>query len=134
MRYPYSGKICFWTKIFQNDKIFSEFEQIRRNVCHFEIFWSKNRFFSYTSSTSTYSLLMETLAGRKLYIFGFVMVIYACSGIYKAFRQVLDDQKAQKHHENHLAATFCTSRKYFWENEVLKGKISSKLRNSTWVG
>jgi len=78
--------------------------------------------------------LIGTLSGGKLYIFGFVMVIYACSSISEAFHQVLDDQKAQKHHENHLAATFCTSRKYFWENEVVEGKMSSKLGNSTWVG
>ena len=62
------------------------------------------------------------------------MVIYASSGIAEAFHQILDSQKAQKHHENHLAATFCTSRKYFWENDVLEGRMSSKLGNSTWVG
>ena len=91
----------------------SEFEQIQRNFCHFEIFGLKNRFFSYTSSASTRSLLIGTLAGGKLYIFGFFMVIYALSSISEAFHQVLDDQKAQKHHENHLAATFCNNRKYF---------------------
>jgi len=62
------------------------------------------------------------------------MVSYACSVISEAFHQVLDDQKAQKHHENHLAATFCNNRKYFWENEILRGQMSSKLGNSTWVG
>ena len=31
-RYPYSGKICFWTKIFQSDKNFSEFAQILSKV------------------------------------------------------------------------------------------------------
>jgi len=112
----------------------SEFEQIWRNFCHFEIFWPKNRFFRYTSSVSTRSLLIETPVGGKLYIFGFFMVIYAFSIIAEAFHQVLDDQKTQKHHANHLAATFCTTRKYFWENEVLEGKMSSKLKSSTWVG
>jgi len=112
----------------------SEFEKIRRNFCHFEIFWPKNRFFSYTSSASTRSLLIGTLAGGKLYIFGFFMVGYACSSISKEFHQVLDDQKGQKHHENHLSYTFCTSRKYFCENEALEGKMSSKLKHSTWVG
>ena len=112
----------------------SEFEQIRRNFCHFEIFGLKNRFFSYTGSTSICSLLFGTLAEGNICIFGFFMVIYACSSISEAFHQVIDDQKAEKHHENHLAATFCTSRKYFWENEVLEGQMSSKLRNSTWIG
>ena len=112
----------------------SEFEQIRRNFCHYEIFWSQNRFFNYTSSASMRSLLIGTLVGGKLCIFVFVMVSYACSVIAEAFHQILDDQKVQKHHENHLAATFFTSRKYFWENEFLEGKMSFKLRNSTWVG
>ena len=111
-----------------------KFEKIRRNFCHFEIFWSKNRFFSDTGSASICSLFFGTLAEGNLCIFGFFMVSYACLGIAEAFHQILDDQKAQKHHENHLAATFCTSRKYFWENEVLEGKLSSKLGNSTWVG
>ena len=112
----------------------SEFEQIRRNFCRFEIFWSKNRFFSYTSSASMCSLFFGTLSEGNLCIFGFFMVIYAFSSISEAFHQVLDDQKAQKHHENHLVATFCTSRKYFWENDVLEGKMSSKLGNYNWVG
>ena len=68
-----------------------------------------------------------TLAEGNICIFGFFMVSYASSGITEAFHQILDGQKAQKHHENHLAATFCTSRKYFWENEVLEGKMSSKF-------
>ena len=80
------------------------------------------------------SLLFEELSGGKLYIFGFVMKIYVCSEIAEAFHQDLDGQKAQKHHENHLAATFSNSRKYLWENAVLRGKMSSKLQNSTWVG
>ena len=74
------------------------------------------------------------LAGGDLYIFGFFMVKYASSEVNLAFQQNLDGQTAQKHHENHLAATFCTSRKYLWENEVLEGQINSKFRNSTWVG
>ena len=86
------------------------------------------------SSASTRSLMIGTLAGGKLYIFGFFMEIYACSSMAKAFHQVLDDQKGKKHHENHLSATFCTSRKYLWENEVLEGKMSLKLGNSTWAG
>ena len=112
----------------------SKFEQIQRNVCHFEIFWSKNRFFRYTGSASICSLLFRTLSEGNLCIFGFFMVSYAFLGISEAFHQILDGQKAQKHHENHLAATFCSSRKYFWENEVLEGKMSSKLGNYTWVG
>ena len=80
------------------------------------------------------SLFFGTLAEGNICIFGFFMTIYASSGIAEEFHQILDGQKAQKHHENHLAATFCTSRKYFWENEVLAGQMSSKLRNSTWVG
>ena len=63
-----------------------------------------------------------TLAEGNLCIFGFFMISYASSGISEAFHQILDGQKAQKHHENHLAATFCTSRKYFSENEVWRGK------------
>ena len=111
----------------------SKFEQIQRNFCHFEIFWSKNRFFSYTSSASTCSLFFGTLAEGKIYISRFFMVIFACSSISKAFHQVLDDQRAQKHHENHLSATFCNNRKYLWENKVLEGQMSSKLGNSTWA-
>jgi len=111
-----------------------EFEQIRRNFCHFEIFGLQNRFFSPTRSALTQALMIGTLAGGKLYSFGFVMVSYAFYTMAKAFHQVLDDQKGQKHHENHLSATFCTSRKYLWENEVLEGKMSSKLGNSTWAG
>jgi len=78
--------------------------------------------------------MIRTLVGGKLYIFGFVMVSYACSSMAEAFHQVLDDQKGQKHHENHLSTTFCTNRKYLWENEVLEGQMSSKLGNSTWAG
>ena len=111
-----------------------EFEQIRRNFCHFEKFWSQNKFFSPTRSASTRSLMIGTLDEGKIYIFGFFMVIYAFYSISEAFHQVLDGQRAEKHHENHIAATFCTSRKYFWENEALEGKMSSKLGNSTWVG
>ena len=74
------------------------------------------------------------LAGGDFYIFGFVMVKYASSEVNLAFQQNLDGQTAQKRHENHLAATFYTSRKDLWENEVLKGQINSKFRNSTWVG
>ena len=108
--------------------------QIYSNFCHFEIFGPKNSFFSYTSSASTRSLLIETLVGGKICIFGFFMVSYACSVISEEFHQILDDQKAQKHHENHLAATFCHSKKYLWENAVLRGQMSSKWENSTWVG
>jgi len=78
--------------------------------------------------------MIGTLAVGKLYIFGFFMISYACSSMAKAFYQVLDDKKSQKHHENHLLFTFCTSRKYLWENEVSEGKMSSKLGNSTWDG
>jgi len=112
----------------------SKFEQIRRNFCHFGIVGLQKRFFSPTRSASTRALMIGTLAGGKLYIFGFVMLSYACSSTPKAFHQVLDDQKGQKNHENHLSATFCTSRKYLWENEVLEGQMSSKLGNSTWAG
>jgi len=112
----------------------SEFEQIRRNFCHFEIFGLKNSFFRSMGSAPARSLLFETLAGGKLYIFGFVMKIYVCLAIAEAFHRDLDGQKAQKHHENHLAATFSNSRKYLWENAVLRGKMSSKLKHSTWVG
>ena len=112
----------------------SEFEQIRRKFCHFEIFWSKNRVFSYVGRSLIGSLFFETLAGGDFYIFGFFMVIYASSEVNLAFHRNLDGQKAQKHHENHLAATFCTSREYLWENEVLEDQIHSKFINSTWVG
>jgi len=112
----------------------SEFEQFRRNFCHFEIFGLQNRFFSSTRIASTRALMIGTLAGGKIYSFGFVMVSYACSSMAKAFHQVLDDQMGQKHHENHLSATFCTSRKYLWENDILKGQMSSKLENSIWDG
>ena len=77
--------------------------------------------------------MIGTPFGGKLDIFGFFMEIHACSEMAEAFHQVLDDQKGQKHHENHLSANFCTSRKYLWENEVLEGKMSSKLGNSTWA-
>ena len=73
--------------------IHSEFEQIRRNFCHFEIFGPKNSFFSCTSSASTCSLLIGTLAGGKLCIFMFFMVSYACTVISEAFHQVLYDQR-----------------------------------------
>jgi len=94
----------------------------------------KTGFFSPMRSASTRSLMIGTLSGWKIYIFGFFMVSYACSSMSKTFHQVLDDQKGQKHQENHLSATFCTSRKYLWENEVLEGQMSSKLGNSTWAG
>ena len=84
----------------------SEFEQIRRKFCLFEIFWSKNRVFSYVGRALMRSLFFETLAGGYFYIFGFFMVNYASSEVNLAFHQNLDGQKAQKHHENHLAATF----------------------------
>ena len=77
--------------------------------------------------------MIGALVGGKICIFGFFMVSYAFSEMAEAFHQVLDDQKGQKHHENHLSATFCTSRQYLWENEVLEGQMSSKLGNSTWL-
>jgi len=43
--------------------------------------------------------MIGTLSGGKIYIFGFFKVSYACSSMAKAFHQVLDDQKGQKHHE-----------------------------------
>ena len=67
----------------------SEFEKIRRNFCHFEIFGLQNRFFNPTCSVLTRALMIGTLAGGKLYIFGFVMVSYACSSMAKAFHHVL---------------------------------------------
>ena len=73
----------------------SKFEKIWRNFCHFEKFWSQNRFFSHTSSASTHSLMIGTLAGGKLCIFGFFMVSYAFSEMDEAFHQVLDDQRGQ---------------------------------------
>ena len=112
----------------------SEFGQIRRKFCHFQIFGLKDRFCSYVGRALMRSHFFETLAGGDFYIFGFFMVNYASSEVNLAFQQNLDGQTAQKHHENHLAATFCTSRKYLWENEVLEGQINSKFRNSTWVG
>ena len=112
----------------------SEFGQIRRKFCHFQIFGLKDRFCSYVGRALMRSHFFETLAGGYFYIFGFFMVNYASSEVNLAFQQNLDGQTAQKHHEKHLAATFCTSRKYLWENEVLEGQINSKFRNSTWVG
>ena len=79
------------------------------------------------------SPVFEALAGGDFYIFVFFMVNYASSEVNLAFQKNLDGQTAQKRHENHLAATFCTSRKYLWENEFLEGQINSKFRNSTWV-
>ena len=76
------------------EDLHSEFERIRRNFCHFEIFGPKNRFFGYMSSAPARSLLIGTLARGKLCIFGFVMVSYACSVIFEEFHQVLDGQKA----------------------------------------
>ena len=72
----------------------SEFEQIRRNFCHFEIFGPKNSFFRSMGSVLARFLLIGTLARGKICIFGFFMVSYACSIIAEAFHQVLDDQKA----------------------------------------
>ena len=112
----------------------SEFERIRRKFCHFENFGPKNRFFGYRRSVHACSLLIGTLAGEKICIFWFFMVIYTCSAIAEAFHQVLDGQQAQKHHENHLVATFCHSRKFLWANASLRGKMSFKFKNSTWVG
>jgi len=104
------------------------------NFVILKFFGLKNSFFHSMGSAPARSLLFETLARGKLYIFGFFMKIYVCSAISEAFHRDLDGQKAQKHHENHLAATFSNSRKYLWENAVLRGKMSSKLKNSTWVG
>ena len=50
------------------------------------------------------------------------------------FHQVLGGLKGQKHLENGLSATFCTHKNQSWEIEVLEGKMTSKSRNSTWVG
>jgi len=108
----------------------SEFERIRRKFCHFENFGPQNKFFGYTRSAHARSLLIGTLAGGKIYIFGFVMISYTFSAISEAFHRDLDGQKAQKHHENHLATTFCHNRKYLWENAIFRGKMSSKLKNS----
>ena len=97
-------------------------------------FWLQNRFFRPTRRATRRALIVGTPSGGKIDIFGFLMVIYACSGMAERFHQVLGGLKGQKHHENHLSATFCTSRKYSWKIEVLEGKMSSKLKNSTWVG
>jgi len=40
----------------------------------------------------------------------------------------------QKHSKNDLTAPILTHRKQSWEIEVLEGKMTSKFRNSTWVG
>ena len=112
----------------------SEFEQIRRNFCHFENFCPKNRFFGSTRSAPRATHNIGRSKSQVACSFGFVMMKSTCSTIAKAFHQVLSDQKAQKHHENHISATFCTSRKYFRENTLLEGQMDTTLENSTWVG
>jgi len=42
--------------------------------------------------------------------------------------------KGQKTPKNGQLSTFLTHRKQSWENEVLEGKMSSKFKNSSWVG
>jgi len=39
-----------------------------------------------------------------------------------------------KHSKNDLTAPILTHRKQSWEIEVLEGQMTSKFRNSTWVG
>ena len=67
-------------------------------------------------------------------IFGFFMMKYTFSAISKAFHQGLGPQKVKKHAKNDLTAPFWTHRKQSWENELLEGKMDTKLENSTWVG
>ena len=40
----------------------------------------------------------------------------------------------KKHPKNDLSTPIFKYRKQSWEIEVLEGKMTSKLRNSTWVG
>ena len=42
--------------------------------------------------------------------------------------------RGQKTPKNGLSTTFLTHRKQSWENEDLEGKMSTKLKNSSWVG
>jgi len=42
--------------------------------------------------------------------------------------------KGQKTAKNGLSATFLTHRKKSWENEDLDGQMSTKFKNSSWVG
>ena len=103
-------------------------------ILSFSKFWVKKQVLQLGGSRAHALIFFGTLAGGNFYIFGFIMVNYASSEVNLAFQKNLDGQTAQKHHENHLAATFCTSRKYLWENEVLEDQIKSKCINSTWVG
>ena len=96
-------------------------------------FWSQNRFFRLTRRATWRALMIGTSSGGKIDIFGFFMVNYACSRMVEIFLQVLDGLKGQKHSKNDLSTTFCTSRNQSWEIAVLEGKMTSKLKNSTWV-
>ena len=40
----------------------------------------------------------------------------------------------QKHSKNDLTTPILTHRKQSWEIEVLEGQMTSKFRDSTWVG
>ena len=45
-----------------------------------------------------------------------------------------ESSRGKKHSKNDLTAPILTHRKKSWEIEVLEGKMTSKFRNSTWVG
>ena len=91
-------------------------------------------FFHSTRRATRRALMIGTSSGGKLDIFGFFMVNYACSGMADKFHEVLGGLKGKKHSKNGLSATFCTSRNQSWEIAVLEGQMTSKLKNSTWVG
>ena len=114
--------------------IHSKFGQIWRKFCRFKIFGLRNRFLGSMRRAQHANHKMGRSKSQVAYIFGFVMMKYTCSEIAKEFHQVLSDQKLKKHHENHLSATFCINRKYFWENPLLEGQMETKLETSTWVG
>ena len=97
-------------------------------------FWSQNRFFRPTRRATWRALMIGTSSGVKIDIFESFMINYACSGMAGRFNQVMDGLKGQKHTTTGLSATFCTSRNQSWEIAILVGLMTSKSKNSTWVG
>ena len=131
---PNLGRKCLWLSMEHDGGPSLQFLANLEKILSFLKFWLQNRFFCPTRRATWCMLTFERSYGGKLDIFGFFMKICAFSRMAEIFHQVMGGLKGQKHLENGLSATLCTSRNQSWEITVLEGQMNSKLKNSTWVG
>lgn len=98
----------------------------------FEIFNAKKRIFQQVRSATGATLLLGVSICKKVCIFGISMKKYACSGMAEIFGQVPGLQKAKKHSNSALSATFLPHRKQSWEIPFLERQVNSKSKNSSF--